>query len=78
MLPSAKQVPDESRPRLRLHCPALATGHYRYWRINGHLATIHCWSEAEFETLANPPADAIHYPEGVWIELRWEDEHRLN
>lgn len=78
MIPSAKPTTDENHPQLRVYRPALAAGHYRYWRINGHLATIHCWTEEEYETLANPPLDAIHYPEGVWIELRWEDESSLN
>jgi hypothetical protein len=48
------------------------SGHIRNWLINGYLASIQCWTDAEFGQIANPPADAIHYPEGVWIRLDWE------
>lgn len=61
--------------KLRLHKPVKEnSGHIRYWRINGHLASIRCWTDQEYQALRQPPANAVLYPEGVWVQLDWAFE----
>jgi hypothetical protein len=71
MLPAHDNTSRPRRHALRIVRPPEACGHVRYWRINGYVASIHCWSDEEFRRLTEPPQDAVHYPEGVWIKLDW-------
>lgn len=71
MQPVSKPKFRSDRPKLRLVRPAETSGHIKYWLIGGYLASIQCWTDKEFEALHDPPADAVHYPEGVWVSLHW-------
>jgi len=71
MQPAGKSKLRKDRPKLRLVRPVESSGHVRYWLINGYLASIQCWTEKEFEELHHRPEDAVFYPEGVWVSLRW-------
>ena len=77
MIPAPKQSIAGPRKRLRIHRPTDVSGHVRYWRINGYLASIRCWSDQEFQMLTRPPQDAVLYPEGVWVQLEWASETKL-
>ncbi len=72
-MPQARRMHAvQASPSLRLVCDPEMSGHIRHWLINGYMAAIQCWTDAEFRQIVNPPADAIHYPEGVWIRLDWQ------
>ncbi len=72
MLPVAGKSSLKRRPALRIVRAPEDCGHVRFWRINGYIAAIRCWSDEEFRGLAEPPRDAVHYPEGVWIQFDWQ------
>ncbi len=71
MLPAPDKPLLKRRPALRILRAPEDCGHVRYWRINGYTAAIRCWTDEEFRRLPQPPGDAVHYPEGVWIHLDW-------
>ncbi|RLS24952.1 MAG: hypothetical protein DWH73_02720 [Planctomycetota bacterium] len=71
MLHARRKLASRERPSLRVIRDTESSGHIRYWRINGYMLAIQCWTDAEFHQIANPPSDAIHYPEGIWIRLDW-------
>ena len=67
------QIPSNPRevpPTAVRYRPPASDWNTAYWRINGHLATIFIWTEAEWDNLADRPADAQYYPCGVWCALR--------
>ncbi len=72
MLPAPDKSSLNRRPAFRVVRAPEECGHVRYWRINGYVAAIRCWSDDEFSRLPEPPLDAVHYPEGVWIQFDWQ------
>jgi len=75
MIEAARQSVKCRQPKLRLHKPNKdQSGHIRYWRINGFLASIRCWTDQEYQALRQPPPNAVLYPEGVWVQLEWAAE----
>lgn len=71
MYPVIRPKTTDQKPKLRVVRPEEMSGSKRYWLINGDIASIQCWSDSEFAQLVDPPMDAVHYPEGVWILLQW-------
>jgi hypothetical protein len=55
-----------------LHKPPELSDNAVRWRINGFPATIIIWKADEWEHLSEHPADAQHFPCGIWCALRME------
>jgi hypothetical protein len=56
--------------RLNVFRPGDSGSLTAHWRINGHVATLHVWTDDAFRELTERPADAQYFPCGVWCALR--------